>query len=87
MSPKRIPLARRSLTPYLLSVVFCVFLSGTVYGNDSTCIVCHTDEDLLEENPWCSGEKDIGPPSRQRLRWRSGSVGAAGKSSSFRGIP
>ena len=50
MSPKRIPLARRSLTPYLLAVVFCVFLSGTVYGNDSTCIVCHTDEDLLEEN-------------------------------------
>ena len=41
-----------SLTRFLISI-FCttllgLLLSGNVYGD--SCITCHTDEDLLEEN-------------------------------------
>lgn len=37
------------LTSLACSAVFCLLLSGNVYGGE-TCITCHTDEDLLEEN-------------------------------------
>ncbi|MFC1830749.1 hypothetical protein ACFL0S_01855 [Thermodesulfobacteriota bacterium] len=37
------------LTPLLCAVLFCLLLSTSAFGDDS-CITCHTDEDLLEEN-------------------------------------
>lgn len=37
------------LTPLLCAALFCLLVSGNVYGDES-CITCHTDEDLLEEN-------------------------------------
>ncbi len=36
------------LTPILCAALFGLLLSSNVYGD--TCITCHTDEDLLEEN-------------------------------------
>ena len=39
---------RRTLPPILCAALFSLLLGGTVYGD--TCITCHTDEDLLEEN-------------------------------------
>ena len=37
------------LTPLLCAALFCLLLSTSAFGDDS-CITCHTDEDLLEEN-------------------------------------
>lgn len=37
------------LTPLLGAALFGLLLCGSAYGDDS-CITCHTDEDLLEEN-------------------------------------
>lgn len=33
----------------LCTALFCLILGGNAYGEDS-CITCHTDGDLLEEN-------------------------------------
>ena len=37
------------LSSLVCGAAFCLLLSGNVYGGES-CITCHTDEDLLEEN-------------------------------------
>ena len=37
------------LPPLLCAALFCLLLSTSAFGDDS-CITCHTDEDLLEEN-------------------------------------
>ncbi len=36
------------MAPLLCAALFCLLLSGSVHAD--TCITCHTDEDLLEEN-------------------------------------
>jgi hypothetical protein len=48
MSRMRILRPCRALTPCLLSALFVLLLSAGGYAE--TCITCHTDEDLLEEN-------------------------------------
>lgn len=39
---------KRFLIPVFCTALFGLVLSGKVYGD--SCITCHTDEDLLEEN-------------------------------------
>ena len=46
--PQLQPPFRTLLTPLFCAAHFCLLLSTNVYGD--TCITCHTDEDLLEEN-------------------------------------
>ncbi len=41
--------ARSILAPVIFAGLLCLLLSGNAFGDDS-CITCHTDEDLLEEN-------------------------------------
>ncbi len=50
MTSQKQYVSTRSILILLLSTIaFCLWLSGNVYADDS-CITCHTDEDLLEEN-------------------------------------
>ena len=42
------PSFRHVLAPIFCAALFSLLLSTNVYGD--TCITCHTDEDLLEEN-------------------------------------
>lgn len=37
------------LAPLLGAALFSLVLASSAYGDD-TCITCHTDEELLEEN-------------------------------------
>lgn len=48
MSRMRIIRSCRALSPGLLSLLFVLALSTGGYAE--TCITCHTDEDLLEDN-------------------------------------
>ena len=48
MIPRRILRLCQSLAPFLLSTLLFLMLSASGYAE--TCITCHTDEDLLEEN-------------------------------------
>jgi hypothetical protein len=48
MSRMRILRSCRALTPCLLSALFVLLFNTGGYAE--TCITCHTDEDLLEEN-------------------------------------
>ncbi len=41
-------LFKQFLSPIFCAALFGLLLSTNVYGD--TCITCHTDEDLLEEN-------------------------------------
>ena len=45
---KNHPFLKQFLTPIFCAALFGLLLSANVYGD--TCITCHTDEDLLEEN-------------------------------------
>ncbi|MGA7276713.1 MAG: hypothetical protein WBW79_02140 [Desulfocapsaceae bacterium] len=48
MSRMRILRSCRALAPCVLSALFVLLLSTGGYAE--TCITCHTDEDLLEDN-------------------------------------
>ena len=41
----------------LTIIVMAMFLSSTAFADESSCIVCHTDIDLLEENLGDGGKK------------------------------
>lgn len=41
---------RRFLTVLLLLFTFTLLTAGSLHSEESSCIACHTDEDLLEEN-------------------------------------
>lgn len=45
---KNHPFLKQFLTPIFCAALFALLMSANVYGD--TCITCHTDEDLLEEN-------------------------------------
>ena len=45
---KNHPFFQHFLTPIFCATLFGLLLSTNVYAD--TCITCHTDEDLLEEN-------------------------------------
>ena len=38
-------------------ITLALFISSQVWADDSSCIVCHTDIDLLEENLGEGGKK------------------------------
>ena len=48
-SRPRKPRAGRTIAPVLCAALLSLLLSTGAFGADS-CITCHTDEDLLEEN-------------------------------------
>lgn len=39
-----------SLTACLFTIALCLTLNDPAFADDSTCITCHTDEDLLADN-------------------------------------
>ena len=45
---KHYPSLKHFLKPLFCSALFTLLLSGTAIAD--SCITCHTDEDLLEEN-------------------------------------
>ena len=39
-----------SLAPCLITIALCLALNSRALADDSTCITCHTDEELLADN-------------------------------------
>lgn len=51
MSPNRyLRVCCRLRAPLFVALAFGLLLSSQIWADDSGCISCHTDEDLLSEN-------------------------------------
>ena len=69
-----------------LALILVTFTGNDAQADESTCITCHTDSNLLADNLAEGTKKKFCHAVRRRLRRKGGSVGAAGKSTGFRGI-